>query len=96
MVEGSRDRSTGPIDRAIDGEHGVVELLPEGVDVGGPVVNSRFIRLHLQRPLHPVLGGRELVDGESISGSNMFFRRDLLRRVGGFDPELGMQGRGDR
>jgi glycosyltransferase involved in cell wall biosynthesis len=34
----------------------------------------------------------ELKEKGFISGSNIFFRRELLEAVGGFDPNLGMQG----
>jgi len=36
---------------------------------------------------------RALGEGEYISGSNLVLRRDLLERLGGFDPNLGMKGR---
>lgn len=35
---------------------------------------------------------RELADDEFLSGMNIFFRRDLLQQLGGFDPQLGMSG----
>lgn len=35
---------------------------------------------------------RVLVEGEYLTGTNMFFRRSLFETVGGFDPELGMSG----
>jgi glycosyltransferase involved in cell wall biosynthesis len=33
-----------------------------------------------------------LSQGEYLSGNNIFFRRSLLRALGGFDPKLGMSG----
>lgn len=35
---------------------------------------------------------RFLDAGETLPGGNVFFRRDLLERLGGFDPRLGMAG----
>lgn len=35
---------------------------------------------------------RGLGDGEYLSGGNLFVRREILERLGGFDPVLGMQG----
>jgi glucosyl-dolichyl phosphate glucuronosyltransferase len=35
---------------------------------------------------------RLLADGESLSGSNVFFSRDALERLGGFNEQLGMIG----
>lgn len=36
--------------------------------------------------------GRELATDEYLSGTNMFFRRSVLERIGGFSPEVGMVG----
>jgi glycosyltransferase involved in cell wall biosynthesis len=35
---------------------------------------------------------RHLIPGESLSGSNMFFRRDIVGRCGGFDVRVGVSG----
>lgn len=35
---------------------------------------------------------RRLISGESLSGSNMFFRRDIVQRCGGFDVRVGVSG----
>jgi glycosyltransferase involved in cell wall biosynthesis len=35
---------------------------------------------------------RELVDGEFLTGTNLFILRDSCAHVGGFDPQLGMSG----
>lgn len=35
---------------------------------------------------------RELAEGEFLSGGNIFFRKSLLEKIGGFNPDLGMVG----
>jgi glycosyltransferase involved in cell wall biosynthesis len=40
----------------------------------------------------PAESTRWLQENESLTGNNMFFRRDVLEELGGFDPRLGMTG----
>lgn len=72
---------------------------PEAVAFGGPY--HRFALQPIPRWLPEDFGTVHFTDEERpiqyptewISGSNMVFKRDVLARLGGFSPRLGMRGR---
>jgi len=73
------------------------QVTPNPVAVGGPILPfyptpkcSWFKDEYERRSWGDA--ERLLTRGESFSGSNMIFRRDLLERFGGFDVRIGMKG----